>query len=84
MVKQSLGPVAVGDQFKLATPNGPVFMVVKIREMKPVDHAQIVKVRDMRSPTLIAVTTLLNRDFYVPVAPENHQMPENDGILRGN
>lgn len=83
MVKQSLGPVAVGDQFKLATPNGPVFMVIKIREMKPVDHAQIVKVRDTKSPTLIAVSTLLNRDFYLPVAPENRITPENDGVLRG-
>jgi hypothetical protein len=83
MVQHSLGPVAVGDQFKLATPNGPVFEVVKIRQMAPVDHALITKVRDTKSPTLIAVTTLLNRDFYIPVAPENRQMPDRDGILRG-
>ncbi|MFV1850229.1 MAG: hypothetical protein ACMZ66_05920 [Thalassospira sp.] len=83
MAQQSLGPVAVGDQFKLATPNGPVFEVLKIREMAPVDHALIAKVRDTKSPTLIAITTLLNRDFYTPVPPERRQMPDSDGILRG-
>ncbi|MCC9625495.1 hypothetical protein LPB41_27805 [Thalassospira sp. MA62] len=83
MAQQSSGPVAVGDQFKLATPNGPIFEVLKIREMAPVDHALIAKVRDTKSPTLIAVTTLLDRDFYVPVPPENRQSPDSDGILRG-
>ncbi|WP_417829506.1 hypothetical protein [Thalassospira sp.] len=83
MAHPSHGSVAVGDQFKLATPNGPIFEVLKIREMAPVDHALIAKVRDTKSPTLIAVTTLLDRDFYIPVPPENRQMPDNDGILRG-
>ncbi|HAI28027.1 MULTISPECIES: hypothetical protein [Thalassospira] len=83
MAHQSHGPVAVGDQFKLATPNGPIFEVIKIREMAPVDHALITKVRDTKSPTLISIHTLLDRDFYIPVPPESRQLPDNDGILRG-
>lgn len=83
MPQQSHGQVAIGDQFKLATPNGPIFEVIKIRQMSPVDHASITKVRDTKSPTLIAVTTLLNRNFYIPVPPEERELPDNDGILRG-
>ncbi|WP_417799143.1 hypothetical protein [Terasakiella pusilla] len=83
MAQHSLGPVAIGDQFKLATPNGPIFEVTKIRHMSPVDHALITKVRDAKSERLIAVTTLLDHHFYLPVAPEHRQLPDNDGILRG-
>ena len=83
MPRQSHGQVAVGDQFKLATPNGPIFEVIKIREMRPVDHALITKVRDRKSPTLIAVTTLLDPDFYSPVPADQRYEDINDGILRG-
>ncbi|OSQ46183.1 hypothetical protein [Thalassospira alkalitolerans] len=82
MPRQSHGQVAVGDQFKLATPNGPIFEVLKIREMLPVDHALITKVRDRKSPTLISVLTLLDPNFYRPVPADQKYVDLNDGIIR--
>ncbi|MDP2700124.1 hypothetical protein [Thalassospira sp.] len=62
--------IAVGDRFKVANSRNQIFEVLAIRDMIPAPHALIVKEHDRQSPVLIAVSVLLDRNFYEKLTEE--------------
>ncbi len=64
MARKADQNVAVGDQFRVTNAQSSVFEVLEIRDITPAPHALIVKVSERRSPSLIAVSTLLNPNFF--------------------
>ncbi|MEQ5777847.1 MULTISPECIES: hypothetical protein [unclassified Thalassospira] len=70
MARKADQNVAIGDQFRVTNAHSSVFEVLEIRDISPAPHALIVKISERRSPSLIAVSTLLNPNFYQRVFTE--------------